>query len=297
MSDWLNNRACQRRSAQWRSWDWRSDECATIPPPPDAGSDNAVQAAYCRAIGSRRLLYIGDSLQFQMFLSMAQLLDSAVPTRWLEMDWKMGRALDVCGGRAALSFVRNDYLCDWSWDRRCVFDKARSLICRGFAALARSFDVLVLNRGAHTVSDELLVNQTATLGRWLAESWLPRPSRAGGPRRLVRWRTSVPGHTGCALNTTAPLPYRYVPRDHMHYGWHRYAAQNQLVARILDGALPAGSLQYIDAFELSNLRADRHLVHNAFRKRDCLHYCLPGPPDDWNGVLAASLAPPFEPAH
>ena len=123
-------------------------------------------------------------------------------------------------------------VCDSSWDRRCAFDKARNNICRSFAAVARSFDVLVLNRGVHMVSDELLANQTAALGRWLAESWLPTPARAGGPRRLVRWRTSVPGHQNCALNTSAPLGHRYAAPWY-RYGWHRFGWQTQLVARIL----------------------------------------------------------------
>ena len=58
------------------------------------------------------------------------------------------------------------------------------------------------------------------------------------------------------------------------------------------GLVPAGSVCeiYLDAFELSNQRIDRHIghIHRSGGKGytdDCLHYCLPGPPDDWNALL------------
>ena len=54
---------------------------------------------------------------------------------------------------------------------------------------------------------------------------------------------------------------------------------------VLEAALP-GRVRYIDAATIANARADRHLVRKVFSyqapdKRDCLHYCLPGPSDAW----------------
>lgn len=63
---------------------------------------------------------------------------------------------------------------------------------------------------------------------------------------------------------------------------------------VLEAALP-GRVRYIDAATIANARADRHLVRKVFSyqapdKRDCLHYCLPGPPDTYNLVLKRLLA-------
>lgn len=60
-----------------------------------------------------------------------------------------------------------------------------------------------------------------------------------------------------------------------------------------------GRVHYLEAYELSKTRADRHRVMTSFHantagkivpvKEDCLHYCLPGPPDDWNALLKEVL--------
>ena len=49
------------------------------------------------------------------------------------------------------------------------------------------------------------------------------------------------------------------------------------------------------AATIANARADGHLVRKVYSyqsadKRDCLHYCLPGPPDVYNLVLKRVLA-------
>ena len=62
---------------------------------------------------------------------------------------------------------------------------------------------------------------------------------------------------------------------------------------IQQSVLGRDRIQLLDVATLSNMRADLHLE---LRKRlhgapviDCLHYCLPGPPDDWNALLATML--------
>ena len=60
-------------------------------------------------------------------------------------------------------------------------------------------------------------------------------------------------------------------------------------------------MRLLDAFALSNARADRHVVsktklidtENGTRvtaaAEDCLHYCLPSAVDTWNVLLAKAL--------
>ena len=46
----------------------------------------------------------------------------------------------------------------------------------------------------------------------------------------------------------------------------------------------------LDAYAISRLRPDAHpALRHSIRKRDCLHYCLPGMPDVYNGRLLRLL--------
>ena len=80
---------------------------------------------------------------------------------------------------------------------------------------------------------------------------------------------------------TAP-PAAYTGEGVGHH-WNEIEGQNKLALELLraDRGMPA--IQVLDAFELSRLRGDRH------QPGDCLHYCLPGPPDDWNRMLLYML--------
>ena len=56
-------------------------------------------------------------------------------------------------------------------------------------------------------------------------------------------------------------------------------------------ALLPGRVRYIDAATIANARADRHMIQGRWGggSLDCLHYCLPGPPDTYNLVLKRLL--------
>ena len=65
--------------------------------------------------------------------------------------------------------------------------------------------------------------------------------------------------------------------------------EDDLIFEVLESLAP-GRVIYLDAHELSNQRIDRHIgqIHRSQGRGymdDCLHYCLPGPPDDWNALL------------
>ena len=89
------------------------------------------------------------------------------------------------------------------------------------------------------------------------------------------------------------MPYRGEPRWNNTYGWARIPEINRIFRHAFEAAMPR-KVHYIDALEISRQRIDRH---KAWTLRfgckrcppvvDCLHYCLPGPPDDWSLVLKA----------
>ena len=124
------------------------------------------------------------------------------------------------------------------------------------------------------LNDATLVHRTHAFARRFAAM----PSSM-----TVVWRTTVPGHDNCA-RAARPLETSYSPRTDGPYGWHHVQRQNNLVADILRRAAPR--VRLLDAFALSNARADRHVVsktklidtENGTRvtaaTEDCLHYSM-----------------------
>ena len=92
-----------------------------------------------------------------------------------------------------------------------------------------------------------------------------------------------------------PLQTRYEPAADHRYRWDDVELHDSYRIAELRARLPAERLHFIDAATIANARADGHLVRKVYSyqsadKRDCLHYCLPGPPDEYNLVLKRVLA-------
>eukprot|EP00964_Phaeocystis_antarctica_P148116 scaffold114869_cov90-Phaeocystis_antarctica.AAC.3 len=104
------------------------------------------------------------------------------------------------------------------------------------------------------------------------------------------YRTSVPGHSKCQ-EARAPLQHRYVPQEGHAFHWDDVEAHDAVRRSRFEALLP-GRVRYIDAATIANARADRHMIQGRWGGRgsvDCLHYCLPGPPDTYNLVLKRLL--------
>jgi hypothetical protein len=67
------------------------------------------------------------------------------------------------------------------------------------------------------------------------------------------------------------------------YHWDEVGAQTNAIRELITDY----GWNWINAYELSILRADRH--HARAHDHDCIHYCLPGPPDDWNRLWILEL--------
>ncbi|KAM3366065.1 hypothetical protein ACQJBY_015546 [Aegilops geniculata] len=65
----------------------------------------------------------------------------------------------------------------------------------------------------------------------------------------------------------------------------------RLVNQHLIKALEQSSFRVLNVTHMSEFRADAHPATTGGKKHDdCMHWCLPGPTDAWNDLLAASLA-------
>lgn len=280
------------------SWTWRS---------PDQPACNAEYPAtsWCAALEGRSVLFVGDSLAQQQVFSLLHLLDAAPSEEVSFADWLRSNDTLVCGGRARVNYVRNDLLCEpRAPNRRDICtnfpsentDGIRLLprsmyILRPFYKLAVSgYNVLVINTGQHVVPR----NHSAILIQRLA-TWIRDHIDASID---VIWRTSVVGHQNCTEShrRDTPLMAPYTPlASHPTFSWHRITPDEHMRWRILNAVLPEGRVRLLDAATLANRRQDRHLIYKR-RGRDgkliaddCLHWCLPGPPDDWNRALRAML--------
>ena len=280
------------------SWHWHS-------PDPPCAVDHT--SSWCSVLAGRSLLFIGDSLSMQMFLSflfqVADRTELPAALRHAGDDFKASKPIPLCGGTARAHFVRNDWLVDGKWNAQlhnesCHFNRALDMACRPFVdihggSVYGAFDTLVLNTGLHNrdlprhaAARPQIVARTAALASWLLETTQENAT--------VIYRTSAPGHDGCEA-ATAPLQTRYEPAADHRYHWDDVELHDSYRIAELRARLPAERLHFIDAATIANARADGHLVRKVYSyqsadKRDCLHYCLPGPPDAYNLVLKRVLA-------
>ena len=271
---------------------------------------------YCGALrGAPSILFVGDSMQLQMFESLILLARThegeSQPLGPLRSD-QLGEidcpprsarwqciAVRLCGG-SWVGYIRNDHLVEIDSHGLQLDNNESGVTFHApmhlpFLQHARTVDVLVLNRGIHFVEDAALTGQV----EWLVQKI--HGLRRTNPRLRVFWRTTLPGHVNCSRSSTL-LGQRYVPpvgygdpaarggeTGTRQFGYEHMERQNALVRRVLREWLPDGAVEFIDAAALSNRRADRHVLWGGSAIPDCLHYCAPGPVDDWSALFALQL--------
>ncbi len=245
---------------------------------------------FCSAMEGKSILFVGDSTQSQMFTSFVHLLGAqkadilvnacnpfAAQIHYIgEIDLRA----DVCNGNLRVHFVRNEYLwldSDKNKKMRGLpnLEGGPKLLCDWDDYIATA-DFIVLNRGLHFSKDAPVeINQT------LVELQRRRGSK---PTTFIYRSTQIP-IPRCSTYAE-PMPQttwmtNYSLTDGERYHWDRMEEQNQMVKEILQKGVI-----FLNITLLSSLRPDGHL-----NPADCVHYCLPGPVDDWNALLFGVLAP------
>jgi hypothetical protein len=254
-----------RENRPWSAWDWQptTTQCRKT-------ADDIRAADVCDAFSNASVLIVGDSLSFLMYSSLvmrAGCSHAASIEHWHHKSMRDGKPVVafLCGGSTTLRFVRNDRLLD-------PLPKKDLGICGPFWNAFDESDIVLFNRGAHHVDDDVLERELVNFAHALR-----RRARPG--KQLVYYRTTAVGHPNCQ-NYSSPGP---VPDLSSHHGykWPSFQRQNELAERAIEGAAP-GIVSFIDVFNTTLPRRDRHIGQNG----DCLHYCLPGPPDWWVSIFA-----------
>ncbi|XP_006646096.1 protein trichome birefringence-like 3 [Oryza brachyantha] len=265
---------------------------------------------------NRRVVFVGDSLNRNMWESLACLLYTAVPDR------SRTRVDDVASGYTI--FRAMDYNCtvEFFWSPFLVtletkHDRTRALKLDQLPATLqqlRGADVLVFNTGhwwTHTGKlrawdhlerdgkqvemggEEAFNRALRTWARWVDQS-------VDTARTRVFFRSVSPEHKSenWCYNQTSPVAdgttvVPWFPKSLVSIVERNIRSMRTTVA-------------YLNITRLSELRIDAHpSVYTITREgrplsvqqrqqplvyADCSHWCLPGLPDTWNLLLLASLA-------
>ncbi|EEC42663.1 predicted protein [Phaeodactylum tricornutum CCAP 1055/1] len=253
-----------RKKCEWTAWQ---------------GPRNA-----CQVLEHSNILIAGDSLSWEHFSSLLQLLGHHVHQNLQHQSRELRtNVMDLlCNGRSRISYRRDDKLTNLS------------------AALDEEPfpNVVILNRGAHYVGDDELMQGIRENIREL-KVW-KRQCNAMGMSCQLFWRTSVPGHPEChkfeapvndLQRMEAHISNLSLYNNHtLKYHWYDYQHQNQLVIEEFAKHNATLEVHIMDAYALNVLRPDDHRSHQG----DCLHNCYPGKMDVYNVWLLHVLRQLFD---
>jgi hypothetical protein len=236
----------------YQTYDWMVDDCHLKP-------WNATE--FCRLFRFSVVSIIGDSLSWEMFSSLNQLLG----VRVRQSDQHKSRSqnqnliLDACNHDTRIVFRNDPYL-----------EYVEDSIKTNFPL------VLVLNRGAHYVNDTELVRSMEHIIPQL-ESWAESCESLGVACHLI-WRTSVPGHLNCSETDKPNNDLNYMEafiqnksnydNTSLDWHWYDYNHQNKLALDIIKRSGIKHTV--LDAYDLNIRRPDGHRS-----ELDCLHSCYP----------------------
>uniref|UniRef100_M8C3U8 Trichome birefringence-like C-terminal domain-containing protein n=1 Tax=Aegilops tauschii TaxID=37682 RepID=M8C3U8_AEGTA len=287
--------------------------------------DGSGALEQCR---NRRLVFVGDSLNRNMWESLACILYTALPDRsrarvhHLSSEHKIFRAMDY---NCSVEFFWSPFLVQLETkpDRTKVLklDQLPAMLQQVIGA-----DVLVFNTGhwwTHTgklrawdhlerngmlvkmEGEEAFSRALRTWARWVDHNVDQTRTRvffrSVSPEHKGHYQLTEPPNTQCSANwcynQTAPIA-----ADEAIVPWFPKS-----MVSIVEGSIRSMRTRaaYLNITRLSELRIDAHpSVYSINRDgkpltleqrqqpiiyADCSHWCLPGLPDTWNVLLLASL--------
>lgn len=233
-------------------------------------------ADFCSLMNFGTVLIAGDSLSWEQYSSLGQLLGLRIhqSSQWESKENNRNHIQFGCRRKTRLVFRRDDVLTNLTGAINDAFPQ-----------------VIVINRGAHYQNDTTLV---AGIQRNIKEikEWKEKCDGYGLKCHLF-WRTSVPGQPLCnQINFTRPNNdleameawignHSNYDNHTINYHWYDYQHQNNLALDILREGLGEDGFEVLDAYYLNVLRPDEHRTHQG----DCLHNCYPGKMDVYNQLL------------
>lgn len=221
--------------------------------------------AFCQALNGRRILFVGDSLTFQLTRTLLQMLEG----QECQPNIFYGRATHLS------------------------FDEGKKYNLAGWLESIPA-DIVILNTGAWLRDDGDMWTVLDALGS-ITKNHLNRTPKPPNPIKFI-WTTFSEGHVGC-WRYPEPIKEDFTfPTYNVHkYNWELIPKYNEL-------ALNYSKLMNFTTIDLApmlRLRPDAKVGtrddHWGFHEVagggvDCLHFCLPGPLNVFPPILLNMLA-------
>ncbi|KAI3919661.1 hypothetical protein MKW92_003624 [Papaver armeniacum] len=285
---------------KWQ-WKWQSH-------PRNAGCKDNIPSFlnatdFLERLRSKKLVFVGDSLNRNMYMSMACILWNAIPDK---------KRIDY---NCTMAFVWSAFLVRSIGVSKSTQETVRlDLIDEQAASAYRDADVLVFDSGhwwvpkktnngvnffqeGDNLYPQLDVNEAYRKGLTTWRKWVDK--HIDSNKTQVVFRGFSPTHfkgkwstgRGCNL-ATEPIPSN-----------ETYIKPTPIQLEILESTLRKMKTHvlYLNISKLSYYRADAHpsVYRNVFKNytfqerieasQDCSHWCLPGVPDTWNELLYVAL--------
>lgn len=229
----------------------------------------------CRMIIDLNILFVGDSLQEEMFITFMSALRN-MPGCIVQGHGNDGKVQEsVPCSNANISSLRHDE----AWmEGGNEANFSMSNVHWSSLIAEQNISILVINRGAHYKPDSIVLDSLAHTFRTL---------EARHPHLLIVYRSTGPAHFDCKnYFDSKPLKSYTLPKvlyNDSSYHWTQFNRQNLKVKTMIANYFPR--VIYLDVYTSTVLRADSHCVTES----DCLHYCIPGPIDNWVTLLFNAL--------
>eukprot|EP00966_Prymnesium_polylepis_P194041 4498225-Prymnesium_polylepis.1 len=286
-----------RRLLLWR-WEPRRDSCTNV-----AATPRSVRAVRLKdALAGRRIVFLGDSTVHQQFVSLECLTGDAVDAAASAALCKSVGGCDADETRiggvqafalrngARVTFQRVDYFVDpmQSFNRSEMLSPRLQLSSPFVRAELTSADVVWLSTGAH--GHPLIDGNAARIVR-IASAVVAHLGANTQERAAIVYRSGVPGYSGCAGRDRPDARLTGYDPSASLYTWGDFATYDSAFARAFhraqraanDASAPATRRRFLffNVTPASMQRVDAHAGPDR-TPPDCLHFCLPGPVDEWN---------------
>jgi len=237
----------------------------------------------CSLLDGHRILLLGDSITDEFFYSLASTLIQSHSCRSSKefndgfhtvfefggnISYQLLETSTFECGRTSIYVVRHDHflISEFGDEYTATVHAQETLYGAGWHYLLKqlNIDLIIANRGVHYVPNDVVLTEL--------EHTLSYLRQYHGGVSLI-YRSSAPGHKNFdEVRYSAPLSSE-AEAQLDRFSWDKLKLQNSLIRQLLRNSFT--EVLYLDVYPSSVLRHDGHTTE------DGLHYCIPGPIDNW----------------
>lgn len=269
-------------------WVWKPHNCRLAP---------YSRKNFCQLLAGRNILFAGDSIAGQHLSSFIHQLHTHPDDIWIRDEYFRHDVMTVCqdfypadesnpnppAGRHPVSgkplpgirvgFRRNNFLNLHTELNDTVDHRKWNTNQSWIGEIAEhNYEIVVINTGIWMVDAPVYREMLTDISSALHQRY---------PNVTFIWRSTQPGHASCHTHWARPQKVLYDIRDttggSARFRWEEADERNRIAREFFPD-------QFLDVNALTRLRPDGHMPG------ECLHYCQPGPIDEWQKILFHRLA-------